>query len=102
MTEVDSAKAAAPRPWGYIATFLWFLLGWLLSLVVSIAAFALWTGGQLDVPPDVLGNGPLLALLTLVSTMVQIGVLALTARLRGWNAADYLGWITPKARDALV
>jgi uncharacterized protein len=99
MTEVESAKAAPP-PWGIIATCLWFLLAYVLSLVVSIVALALWTGGQLDVGPEILGNGPLLALMTIISAVVQIGTLAFVARLRGWGAADYLGWIVPNARDA--
>src|SRR5262245_57046715 len=101
MTEVDSAKPPPP-PWGPIATAAWTLLAGLLSVLVSILALAIWSGGQLVPADDIMSNGPMLSVLTLVSTLVQIGVLALVARLAGWNGADYLGWIVPDGRFAVT
>src|SRR5262249_18292491 len=46
--------------------------------------------------------GPLVWFATLVWTMVQVEVLALAARRRGWQAAEYLGWVVPKPRDVAV
>src|SRR5262245_51514194 len=106
MATIDSrAETAPPKPWGIITTVLWILLTVLISLITSGVALALWTGGVLDRPQDpqdVMSNGPLLSLVSLVSTVVQVPVLAWVARRRGWQAADYLGWVVPKPRDVAV
>jgi membrane protease YdiL (CAAX protease family) len=93
-------KAAAPKPWGIIATALWALLAMLISFVVSLVALTLWTGGAIDRLQNIMSNGPLLSLMILLSAVVQILVLASVARRRGRQAADYLGWIVPRGRDA--
>ena len=95
-------KAAAPKPWGIIATALWALLAMLISFVVSLVALMLWTGGAIDRLQNIMSNGPLLSLMILLSAVVQILVLAWVARRRGWQAADYLGWVVPEPRDAAV
>jgi uncharacterized protein len=35
-------------------------------------------------------------------TILQVQLLALAARQRGWRASEYLGWIVPNPRDAAV
>jgi len=103
MTNIDSLKAAPPKPWGIIATALWVLLSALIFFVASTVALALWTGGRLDRSQDLGSNEPLLWSLVMVAwTVVQVEVLAWGARRRGWQAADYLGWIVPNRRDAAV
>ena len=101
MKNIESFEAP-PKPWGIIATALWALLQVLILLIVAFVAgvvLTLWAGGNLD--PRVL-NGAMPAFVVLVSTVVQVPVLAWVARRRGWQSADYLGWIVPNPRDAAV
>src|SRR5438045_4014574 len=97
----ESLNAAPPKPWGIIATGLWALLTTLAAAIVGLVAVALWTGGKLE-SQDIMNNGPLLSLLLVVWTVVQVEVLAWVAQRRGWQAGDYLGWIVPNPRDAGV
>jgi membrane protease YdiL (CAAX protease family) len=101
VTNIESCKAAAPKPWGIIATALWALLPGLILPVMAFVAgvvLALRTGGTGTHVP----TGDMVSFLILVSTVVQVPVLAWVARHRGWQAADYLGWIVPNPRDAAV
>jgi hypothetical protein len=71
------------------------LLAVLITMVVSGVALELWTGGAVD--PF---SGSQNSLVALVGMVVQVSVFAWVARRRGWQAADYLGWIVPRGRDA--
>jgi uncharacterized protein len=102
MESNEAANPVPPRPWGYVATFAWVLLAGVLAVAVSTAALALTAGGRLEHSADLLGDGPLLVELTLVSTVVEIGVVAIAARLAHWRAADYLALVVPKSRAALI
>jgi membrane protease YdiL (CAAX protease family) len=97
----SDAEAPVLRPWGYRATLIWLLLAAGVSVAVSIAVLV-FGGGSLELSGDPLANGPLLAQITLVSTIVQIAMVALAARLAGWRASVYLGWIIPHVGIALV
>jgi len=100
MRNIDALdETASPKPWGVIATALWGLLTLFISGVVMVATLVLLAGGQLSRSQDL---GPLVWFATLVWTMVQVEVLALAARRRGWQAAEYLGWVVPKPRDVAV
>jgi CAAX protease family protein len=98
----DAANPTPPRPWGYVATFAWVLLAGVLAVAVSTAVLALTAGGRLENSGDILGDGPLLIEVTLVSTVVEIGVVAFAARLAHWRAADYLALVLPDSRAALI
>jgi len=50
----------------------------------------------------VLSDGDLLSITTLVWNVVQVGGLALLARLAHWPAGRYLGLIRPRGRDTAV
>jgi membrane protease YdiL (CAAX protease family) len=102
MSEVESFEAAPPRPWGYAATSAWVLLAGVLAVGVSAAVVALTIVGPLEDSADLMGDGPLVSELTLVSTAVEIGVVALAARFAGWRASDYLALVIPDARWALI
>src|SRR5438105_1668474 len=95
-------QASGPRPWGSVATLLWVLLALGLSVAISMAVISRWNPGRLDSAPNLLTDGPLLVDVMLVSTAVEIVVLALAARLAGWRVADYLGWSVPDPGMALV
>ena len=101
MANIDSRdETGPPKPWGTVATVLWTLLTLFVSAIVLVPTEALWTGGKH--PPSILSDGPRLSFAALVSTAVWVEVLAWAARRRGWQAADYLGWVVPKPRDVAV
>jgi membrane protease YdiL (CAAX protease family) len=102
MSEVESFEAAPPRPWGYAATFAWVLLAAVLAVGVSAAVVALTIVEPLEDSADLMSDGPLVSELTLVSTAVEIGVVALAARFAGWRASDYLALVIPDVRAALT
>jgi membrane protease YdiL (CAAX protease family) len=78
----ESLKIAPPKPWGIVATALW-TLGSLAVLIGMVLILGLWGGA-------------------VAASVAQVQVLASAARQRGWQAADYLGWIVPNPRDAAV
>jgi membrane protease YdiL (CAAX protease family) len=94
----ESLKTAPPMPWGIIATALLALLptfsalGWLFGIALTGLVPRLGELSSVKAAPVV----------TMVWTVMQVLGLALTARARGWQAADYLGWVVPKPRDAAV
>jgi uncharacterized protein len=101
VTNIESLKAAPPEPWGIMATALWALLPGLILPVMAFVAgvvLALWTRGTGSHVP----TGAVVSFLILVSTVVQVPVVAWVARRRGWQPADYLGWIVPNPRDSAV
>jgi len=100
--DAASPAAAAPRPWGYVATFAWLLLAAVLATAASAAVLAFTSAGRLEDAADLMGDGPLVSELTVVSTVIEIGILALAARFAGWRASDYLALVIPKHRAALT
>ena len=102
MSEVESFEAAAPRPWGYAATFAWVLLAAALAVGVSAVVLALTSVGPLEDSADLMSDGPLVSGLTFVSTAVEIGVVALAAHFAGWRPADYLALVIPDGRAVLT
>jgi membrane protease YdiL (CAAX protease family) len=51
---------------------------------------------------DILTNGPLISLTSIISAVVEIAVLALAAKLAGWRPMDYLGLLMPSGRSILI
>jgi membrane protease YdiL (CAAX protease family) len=49
-----------------------------------------------------LKDGPLISITTIASAVVQVGMLALAARLAHWPAGEYLGLVRPATRPALI
>jgi len=94
--------AAERRPWGYAATAGWVILSFALSAIAGFAVLLIWRPDALGGGADLLMDGPLISLTTVVSAVVQIGTLALAARLAHWPALDYLGLVRPATRPALV
>jgi CAAX protease family protein len=93
-------ETAPPKPWGVVATVLWTLLTIIISIIVLVPTLVLWNGGKL--PRSLMSNAALLSFALLVLNAVQVEILAWAARRRGWQAAEYLGWVAPKPRDAAV
>jgi membrane protease YdiL (CAAX protease family) len=51
---------------------------------------------------DMLKDGPLISITTIASAVVQVGTLALAAKLAHWPAGEYLGLVRPATRSALI
>jgi membrane protease YdiL (CAAX protease family) len=99
-----SQETAAPRPvWGLWATLGWVILAFVLSSVAGLVVVLIWrpdaimSGGA-----DMLKDGPLISVTTIASAAVQVGMLALAARLARWPAGEYLGLVRPAAGPALI
>jgi uncharacterized protein len=99
-----TAETAVPRtPWGLWATLGWVILAFVLSAIAGVVALVIWrpdavmSGGV-----DMLKDGPLISITTVASAVVQVGALALAAKLARWPAGEYLGLVRPATRPALI
>jgi CAAX protease family protein len=99
-----TAETAEPRsPWGLWATLGWVILAFLLSAIAGFVVVLIWrpeaimSGGA-----DMLKDGPLISVTTVASAAVQVGTLALAAKLARWPAGEYLGLVQPAIRPALI
>jgi membrane protease YdiL (CAAX protease family) len=84
-------EAARPRPWGFWATTGWAFLSFIAAVLIAIGCAAVWRSlhpGQSLIEAL---SGSLLLVCTAAAAPVQIGLLALAARLRRWQAGEYLG-----------
>lgn len=88
------------KPWGYVATFLWALLVFVLAQVAGIAALYWWFNGDLSAVAAQPYGGVLIALATLVTNPIEIVLLAIIAWFAHWNPVDYLGLVLPRSMDA--
>ncbi len=88
------SEARYPHPWGFWATTGWALLSFTAAMLVAMGCAAVWR--SLHPGQTLTGalSGPLLLVCTAAAAPVQIGLLALAARLRHWPAGKYLG-LTP-------
>jgi membrane protease YdiL (CAAX protease family) len=102
-----ASKDAAPRPWGFWATIGWTVLC-LVSVVVvqNLVALAfvvsrMATGQKVDVM-EVVGSGLILAVASLTSTPVGLGLIALLVKWRRWSLRDYLALKVPTTRQLVI
>jgi membrane protease YdiL (CAAX protease family) len=98
----DIGAAPHPRPWGYWATFGWAILAAVLSAIIALLAVLWRRPGILSESIDLTNDGQLLSFMTTVSDAVQIGALAVAARLAKWPPRQYLGLVRPSGRDAAL
>jgi len=103
MTDIELETAPPRTPWGLWATLGWVILAFLLSAIAGFVVVLIWrpeaimSGGS-----DMLKDGPLISITTVASAVVQIGMLALAAKLARWPASEYLGLVRPAIRPALI
>lgn len=99
MEESTTIAEHSTKPWGYVATFLWALLVFVLAQVAAIAALYWWFKGDLGSVAAEPYGGVLIALVTLITNPVEILLLAVIAWFARWNPADYLGLVLPGRKD---
>lgn len=88
------------QPWGRFATLALGVGAMLAGQFVALLMMGLWYGKSLTQMADI-GDGAAVTLIILVSTPVEIGLVALFASRRSANVADYLGLVMPKRSDAV-
>jgi hypothetical protein len=98
----DTQTLAAGQPWGRGATFGLAVLALLAGQLVALVTLTWWYGVDVLRLPDFSGDGPAVSVIVLTSTPVQLGLLALFAKMRGASAAEYLGLIWPSRSELLV
>jgi membrane protease YdiL (CAAX protease family) len=89
------------KPWGIFATFILGAVALLGGQIAGVAAIA-WYAGGLNVLPVFNSDGLAVALLILISTPVQVALLALFARHGGGSVAEYLGLIWPRRSEVII
>jgi len=103
MSDVTAETAEPRAPWGLWATLGWVILAFVLSAIAGFVVVLIWrpdaimSGGA-----DMLKDGPLISVTTVASAVVQVGTLALAAKLAHWPAGEYLGLVRPAIRPALI
>ncbi len=90
------------QPWGRFATLGLGAIALLASQTVALAALVWWYGVPFARLPEIGGDGVAVSLIILVSTPIEIVMLALFVHRVGARAADYLAWIPPRRADLIV
>jgi CAAX protease family protein len=90
------------RPWGLWATLGWVILAFVLSVIAGFAVLFTMRPDAITGGADMLKDGPLISLTTIASAVVQIGMLALAARLARWPVGEYLGLVRPATHPAVI
>jgi membrane protease YdiL (CAAX protease family) len=93
--------ASAAKPWGLVATFGLGVIALLAGQMAALAALSWWFGAKLSGMPDFSGDGVAVTLVIVVSTPVQVALLALFAQRAGGVAAYYLGWTRPRRSEVV-
>jgi CAAX protease family protein len=97
---LEGEKEELPPPWGFWSTAGWTLLAFGLA-VLAVGAWVFWLNwGQLEATPDPQQDASFTLQLILLNA-VQVAVLAVAARLRGWPVGLYLGLVAPRPSDVV-
>ena len=103
MADIGKDTVQERAPWGLWATLGWVVLAFLLSSIAGLVVVLIWRPEAImSGSADMLRDGPLVSITTIASATVQVGMLALAARLAGWPAGEYLGLVRPATRPALI
>jgi membrane protease YdiL (CAAX protease family) len=94
--------ADRPPPLGYLSTFGWAVLSGIASTIASIILLVAMYGDRIVGLGDLTGDGKVFSLVLIISTVAQVGVLALAIRRTGWPVAEYLGLCAPGTREAAI
>jgi len=93
-----------PKPWGYLSTFGWVLLAYVVATAVTVIALYLWDPATLPANMDLsalMKDAWYLGVSTIISDAVMVGFLCLVSRV-GWRAKDYLAINWPLRQEVTV
>jgi len=104
---MPSSAASSPRLWGPWATIGWTLLCIVVMFVAQFAAFIIFIVFRTATNPstrfdDLISNGNLWTLATLLSTPAAVGFVALLVRWRRYPIRDYLALNWAPARSVAI
>jgi membrane protease YdiL (CAAX protease family) len=103
MSDIAAETTAPQTPWGLWATLGWVILAFILSAIAGIVVLLIWRpDAVMSGDVDMLKDGALISVTTIASAAVQVGILALAARLARWPAGEYLGLVRPATRSTLI
>lgn len=89
------------KPWGRLATFGFGFIAIMVSEFAAVVALTLWLGQDLTKMPDFSGDGVAVTLIILVSTPIQLLLLAVFARRAGSNPFAYLALTLPSRSEVI-
>lgn len=89
------------KPWGRFATFGIAFVVMMASQFAALIALSWWLGQGLGQMPDFSGDGVAVALIILISTPIQLLLLAAFAQRRGHDVMGYLGLIVPRRSEII-
>ncbi len=93
--------AVETKPWGRLATFGFGFIAMMVGQFAALVALTLWLGQDLTSMPDFSGDGVAVTLIILVSTPIQLLLLAAFARLAGANPFAYLKLTMPRRSEVV-
>lgn len=106
--DVEFVSAPPKRPpWGPWASLGWTLVCFIAFLLAQTAVMVVVivikiAGGAKVDPSELATNGNLIALATLASTPVVVGLVLLLIWVRRVPIREYLAWVWPRAGEALI
>jgi membrane protease YdiL (CAAX protease family) len=89
------------QSWGRFATFGIAFVVMLASQFAALIALTWWLGQGIARMPDFSGDGVAVAVIILVSTPIQLLLLAAFAQRRGHDVLGYLGLILPRRSEVV-
>lgn len=94
--------AAHAKPWGYLATFAWAFVAFLLGQIAALGVLLWWRHGSINSLLAAPYDGALVTLSVLVLNPVTVAVLMLAVRLKRANQAEYLALAWTQTRYVTV
>lgn len=88
-------------PWGRFATLGLGAVALFAGQIIALAALTWYFGLSLTRLPDLSSDGVAVVIIILVSTPIEVALLALFAQRCG-PVAEYLGWKLPRRADVIV
>jgi membrane protease YdiL (CAAX protease family) len=98
---VDAAPPPT-RPWGIIMTAVWIVPVLIAIVIASLIAFLIWFPTAALHSPELTKDARVFSIIFVASVIGELAALFVAARLAGWRAADYLGFVLPERREALL
>jgi uncharacterized protein len=96
---------AAPKIWGYFATFGWSLLAYLVASVVAFVGLYFWDPAtfRLDVDfSDAMKDAQYVSLTTIFTNVILVALLIVAVWIARAKAKDYLALMWPSRQEVVV
>jgi membrane protease YdiL (CAAX protease family) len=96
---------ATARPWGYLATFGWAFVAYIVATAITTGLLYLWdpetTPSDMDFSA-LMKDARYVSLTTIISNVLLIGILLWATSRRGWKSKDYLAMSWPPRQEVVV